>query len=125
MTWRRVAVFIVAGVPLSATAICGCPLPEDPPPVTRYTCNVVQEYPHDPAAFTQGLLYYEGVFYESTGLNGRSPYPVSSSLTQLRAQRRLLKASPVFPCCLRISSFTAVGVSPRKRRTCSQAEWTR
>ena len=72
MTWRRVAVFIVAGVPLSATAICGCPLREDPPPVTRYTCNVVQEYPHDPAAFTQGLLYYEGVFYESTGLNGQS-----------------------------------------------------
>lgn len=28
--------------------------------------------PHDPGAFTQGLLYRNGVFYESTGLYGRS-----------------------------------------------------
>ena len=28
--------------------------------------------PHDPSAFTQGLLYRDGVFYESTGLYGRS-----------------------------------------------------
>jgi glutamine cyclotransferase len=28
--------------------------------------------PHDPSAFTQGLLYRNGVFYESTGLYGRS-----------------------------------------------------
>lgn len=29
-------------------------------------------YPHDPRAFTQGLQYVDGVFYEGTGLNGRS-----------------------------------------------------
>ena len=28
--------------------------------------------PHDPSAFTQGLLYRDGVFYESTGLYGHS-----------------------------------------------------
>lgn len=28
--------------------------------------------PHDPAAFTQGLLFHDGVFYESTGLYGQS-----------------------------------------------------
>lgn len=28
--------------------------------------------PHDPSAFTQGLLYRNSVFYESTGLYGRS-----------------------------------------------------
>lgn len=28
--------------------------------------------PHDPTAFTQGLLFHDGVFYESTGLYGRS-----------------------------------------------------
>lgn len=28
--------------------------------------------PHDPSAFTQGLFYRDGVFYESTGLYGRS-----------------------------------------------------
>jgi glutaminyl-peptide cyclotransferase len=39
-------------------------------PVYGYT--VVRSYPHDRAAFTQGLQYVDGVFYEGTGLNGRS-----------------------------------------------------
>ena len=34
--------------------------------------QVVRSYPHDPDAFTQGLQYVDGVFYEGTGLNGRS-----------------------------------------------------
>ena len=33
---------------------------------------VVHAYPHDPHAFTQGLIYVDGHLYESTGLNGRS-----------------------------------------------------
>jgi glutaminyl-peptide cyclotransferase len=39
-------------------------------PVSGY--EVVNVYPHDRNAFTQGLLYRDGVLYESTGLNGRS-----------------------------------------------------
>jgi glutamine cyclotransferase len=34
--------------------------------------KVVRTFPHDPHAFTQGLLFFEGKFYESTGLYGRS-----------------------------------------------------
>jgi len=34
--------------------------------------NVVNSYPHDPGAFTQGLVFHQGYFYESTGLNGKS-----------------------------------------------------
>ena len=34
--------------------------------------RVVHVYPHDPLAFTQGLVYDNGILYESTGLNGRS-----------------------------------------------------
>lgn len=34
--------------------------------------SVVATFPHDPAAFTQGLVYADGEFYESTGLNGES-----------------------------------------------------
>ena len=34
--------------------------------------RVVHTYPHDPQAFTQGLVYIDGHLYESTGLNGRS-----------------------------------------------------
>ncbi len=40
------------------------------PPAATY--EVVNRYPHDPAAFTQGLLYDGGVLYEGTGLNGES-----------------------------------------------------
>lgn len=40
--------------------------------VPVYTFRVVNVYPHDPTAYTQGLIYREGFLYESTGLNGRS-----------------------------------------------------
>ncbi|MCW5967267.1 MAG: glutaminyl-peptide cyclotransferase [Blastocatellales bacterium] len=33
---------------------------------------MVNVYPHDRQAFTQGLVYHDGFLYESTGLNGRS-----------------------------------------------------
>jgi len=36
------------------------------------TYRIVHVYPHDPQAFTQGLIYLDGHIYESTGLNGRS-----------------------------------------------------
>ncbi|MGA2672486.1 MAG: glutaminyl-peptide cyclotransferase [Terracidiphilus sp.] len=36
------------------------------------TYRVVHAYPHDPQAFTQGLIYMDGHLYESTGLNGHS-----------------------------------------------------
>jgi len=39
-------------------------------PVFGY--QVIRAYPHDPTAFTQGLQYADGIFYEGTGLNGRS-----------------------------------------------------
>ena len=34
--------------------------------------KVINTFPHDARAFTQGLLYYDGYLYESTGLNGKS-----------------------------------------------------
>ncbi len=37
-----------------------------------YRCDVVRTYPHDPEAYTQGLLFRGGVLYESTGLKKRS-----------------------------------------------------
>ena len=38
----------------------------------RMTYEVVQVYPHDRGAFTQGLVYLDGDLYESTGLYGQS-----------------------------------------------------
>ena len=42
------------------------------PATPVYGYRVVHVYPHDPDAFTQGLVYLDGVLYEGTGLNGRS-----------------------------------------------------
>jgi glutamine cyclotransferase len=41
-----------------------------PAPVAGY--KILHTYPHDPGAFTQGLLYYEGDLYEGTGIEGQS-----------------------------------------------------
>ena len=40
--------------------------------VPEYDPTVVRTFPHDPDAFTEGLLYYEGSLYESTGRTGQS-----------------------------------------------------
>ncbi len=40
--------------------------------VQLYTYEIVNAYPHDRGAFTQGLVYLDGCFLESTGLNGES-----------------------------------------------------
>ena len=38
-----------------------------------YGYEVVKAYPHDPKAFTEGLFFYDGFLYESTGTQPRSP----------------------------------------------------
>jgi glutamine cyclotransferase len=43
-----------------------------PARVPTYTYEVVNTYPHDSNAFTQGLVFHQGLLYESTGLNGSS-----------------------------------------------------
>ncbi|MGB5810916.1 MAG: glutaminyl-peptide cyclotransferase [Polyangiales bacterium] len=42
------------------------------PSVESLTARVLRRYPHDPGAFTQGLLWTEGSLYESTGQYGQS-----------------------------------------------------
>jgi glutamine cyclotransferase len=65
---------VALGQPMSAPARSSRTTP------TLYGYEVVHEYPHDPDAFTQGLIYHDGWLYESTGLNGRS------SLRQVRLE---------------------------------------
>ncbi len=43
---------------------------ERTPPV--FTYKIVQVFPHDPEAFTQGLVFHKGFLYEGTGLLGKS-----------------------------------------------------
>ena len=48
----------------------------------NYTYEIIKTYPHDETAFTQGLEFYNGFLYESTGLYSQSTLrkPVSSLL---------------------------------------------
>lgn len=43
-----------------------------PSGVPVYGYKVVRVFPHDPNAYTQGLVYYNGFLYEGTGINGSS-----------------------------------------------------
>jgi glutamine cyclotransferase len=45
-------------------------LSSEPAPIRKY--DVIAEYPHDPQALTQGLIYTGGFLYESTGRQGES-----------------------------------------------------
>lgn len=52
------------------------PTPEKPVPeaeqVPVYGYEVVQSWPHDSQSFTQGLVFHDGVLYESAGMYGQS-----------------------------------------------------
>ena len=54
------------------------------------TYRIVHTYPHDPHAFTQGLVFVDGSLYESTGLNGQS----SLRMVDLETGR-VLQSQPV------------------------------
>jgi glutamine cyclotransferase len=40
--------------------------------VPVFRVKILKKYPHDPGAFTQGLEYFDGFLYESTGETGQS-----------------------------------------------------
>jgi len=58
-------------------------------PVHSY--RIKNSYPHDSSAFTQGLVYSDGILYESTGLRGRSSVRrVTLETGNILSQTRLL-----------------------------------
>jgi glutaminyl-peptide cyclotransferase len=59
---------------LSGGACSAAPLHalQSPPEVPVYDAEIVHTYPHDAAAFTEGLFYLNGFLYESTGLEHHS-----------------------------------------------------
>jgi glutaminyl-peptide cyclotransferase len=56
------------------TAACSHAQTDEPvkAAVRQYQYQVVASYPHDRRAFTQGLVYENGLLYEGTGLYGQS-----------------------------------------------------
>jgi len=62
---KRIALTLI----IAATAFVSCStIKKD------YTVEVIAEYPHDVHAYTQGLFFHDGHFYESTGQCGKSNF---------------------------------------------------
>jgi glutaminyl-peptide cyclotransferase len=59
-----------APVPTPTSEPIATPTPE--PETDDYTFERIHSFPHDPGAFTQGLEFRDGYFYESTGRRGES-----------------------------------------------------
>src|SRR5215813_3846551 len=51
---------------------CSCGPASQAEGLPEYGYRIVHTYPHDPQAFTEGLLYLNGFLYESTGMEGQS-----------------------------------------------------
>jgi glutamine cyclotransferase len=69
VTKARVAAALVA-LPLMLTLARQPVAGADSAPTWRH--EVLRSFPHDPEAFTQGLVFRDGFLYESTGRNGQS-----------------------------------------------------
>jgi len=57
---------------IQARFILRAGIPQKTGQIPIFSASVVRTYPHDPHAFTQGLEYYSGYLYESTGIAGQS-----------------------------------------------------
>ncbi|HPD55720.1 MAG TPA: glutaminyl-peptide cyclotransferase [Smithellaceae bacterium] len=103
--------FLVGGYELSLAELAKSPLLiNTKSPV--YTVEIINVYPHDRGAFTQGLFYHEGCLYESTGLHGKS----SLRKTDLQTGKIIKKiALPV--------EYFAEGITLHKNRI-YQLTWT-
>jgi glutamine cyclotransferase len=57
-------------------------------PATIYGYHVVAKYPHDTSNYTEGFFYLDGMFYEGTGIAGRSAVLVIDPQTGKTIQHR-------------------------------------
>jgi glutamine cyclotransferase len=69
--------FLLAAAAAFAMPACGAPAQNAAPAAAEpapavYNYRIVATYPHDPRAFTQGLVFLGGQLYESTGQHGQS-----------------------------------------------------
>jgi glutamine cyclotransferase len=78
-TNRRLKIFILglfvllgAVLVIACLNLSGCLFPGNSDVIPVYTYNIVNTYPHDRNAFTQGLVFEDGVLYEETGRFGHS-----------------------------------------------------
>jgi glutamine cyclotransferase len=90
----------VGFVGLCTALSCACANRSAPAPATtrapqELIVKVVNSYPHDHGAFTQGLLYVDDKLYESTGLVGQSSLR-RVDLATGRVESQVAVESPIF-----------------------------
>lgn len=68
MRWGLIVLFLAISLGGTYMAIALRPKPTAP----EFKAKEIARYPHDPNAFTQGLVWDGDVLWESTGLNGKS-----------------------------------------------------
>ncbi len=61
--------------------------------ILHYTFQIVNSYPHDSSAFTQGLVFSNGFLYEGTGIRGQSELRKTDLETGKVLQRHTLPDS--------------------------------
>lgn len=66
--WGLIALFLIVSVGGTYLAVWL----KQGPGALKIGYEIVNTYPHDPQAYTQGLLWANGALYESTGQTGRS-----------------------------------------------------
>jgi len=69
---RRTALFIFIGILLCAVTLSYVSQMRTHDAASLYTYVIVNTYPHDRTAFTEGLAFENGILYEGTGLYGNS-----------------------------------------------------
>ncbi|MBU7029747.1 MAG: glutaminyl-peptide cyclotransferase [Theionarchaea archaeon] len=62
--------FLPVLVLLAVLTVVGCTYQDSD--IQFYTYKIINTYPHDPTAFTQGLVFDNSFIYEGTGLRGQS-----------------------------------------------------
>ncbi|MCS7060643.1 MAG: glutaminyl-peptide cyclotransferase [Anaerolineae bacterium] len=75
LLWRAAGILLTLSVVRYAAVAAASDFTPTGPSITLtpvYTYRIIATYPHDPSAFTQGLLFAEGMLYEGTGWYGAS-----------------------------------------------------
>jgi glutaminyl-peptide cyclotransferase len=100
LPWAAVCLLAIVGMLVTLLHFTGTPTRTPAAPLSREPAplrhiDVVAEYPHDPHALTQGLIYAGGVLYESTGGRGQSSLRKVDLTTG-----RVLQERAIDSCCV-------------------------
>lgn len=67
-----------------------------PKPTPLISYNIVNVYPHDTSAFTEGLQVYNGKFYEGTGMEQESTLRIADITTGKVEKKHFYKDTAIF-----------------------------